>query len=126
MEKIYMVKYKSLTTYKKEDYLEIEILKYLQALRQPTTRQQLAEYLVKNVDTIPNDSMKYLKSRKTGKEYQPFMNRVGFALTSLYKAQLINHPKRGITVLTKLGYNVDVKNKKYIHQLVMKGWGKDN
>jgi restriction endonuclease Mrr len=119
-----MQKYKNLTTYKKEDFLEIEILKYLQKLQQPVTRPQIAEYLVKNVEEIPNDSFKSVTSKKTGKPYQPFMNRLSFALTSLYKAHLIDRPKRGTTVLTKLGANIDTSDKEYIHKLVMKGWEK--
>ena len=47
---------------------------------------------------------------------------MSFALTSLYKAHLIDRPKRGTTVLTKLGANIDTSDKKYIHKLVMEGW----
>lgn len=117
-----MQEYKNLTNYKKEDFLEIEILKYLQKLQQPVTRPQIAEYLVKNVEEIPNDSLKSVTAKKTGHQYQPFKNRMSFALTSLYKAHLIDRPKRGTTVLTKLGANIDTSDKKYIHKLVMEGW----
>jgi hypothetical protein len=117
-----MNEYSKLTTYKKEDFLEIEILKYLQKVKQPTTRPQIAEYLVKNIDVIPNDSLKFVRSQKTGRNYQPFMNRISFALTSLYKAHLIDHPKRGTTILTKLGTDINANNKEYIHKLVIKGW----
>lgn len=119
-----MTEYNKLTTYKKEDFLEVEIIKCLQKIQQPVTRSQLAEYLIKNVQDIPNDSLSSVTSKKTGREYQPFMNRVSFALTSLYKARLIAHPKRGITILTDLGNNIDSDDKKYVHKLVMKGWGK--
>ncbi|WP_102279728.1 winged helix-turn-helix domain-containing protein [[Lactobacillus] timonensis] len=94
----------------------------LQQKKQSMTRPQLAEYLVTNIDAIPNDSLKYVKSQKTGNEYQPFMRRLSFALTSLSKAQLIKHPKRGITELTELGKNINPNDSQYIHQLVMKGW----
>ena len=53
------------------------------------TRCQLAQYLVTNIDAIPNDSLKYVKAKKTGNEYQPFMRRLSFALTSLSKATLL-------------------------------------
>ena len=53
------------------------------------TRPQLAQYLVTNIDAIPNDSLKYVKDKKTGNEYQPFMRRLSFALTSLSKATLL-------------------------------------
>lgn len=86
-----MKEYNDLTTYKQEDFLEYEIIKYLQ---------------------------------KTGKLYQPFMNRLSFALTSLNKARLIYHPKRGITVLTEAGKAIDVNNYKYIHKLVIQGWNR--
>ena len=51
-----------MTTYKKEEFLEKEILNYLQKIHQPATRTQIAEYLVKNTDSIPNDSLKYVTS----------------------------------------------------------------
>lgn len=121
-----MNEYSKLTNYKKEDFLEIEILKYLQKVKQPTTRPQIAEYLVKNIDIIPNDSLKFVRSQKTGRNYQPFMNRISFALTSLYKAHLIDHPKRGTTILTKLGTDINANNKEYIHKLVIKGWRHNN
>lgn len=88
-----MSEYTKLTNYKKEDFLEVEILKVLQKKKQSMTRPQLAQYLVTNIDAIPNDSLKYVKAKKTGNEYQPFMRRLSFALTSLSKAQLIVHPK---------------------------------
>lgn len=119
-----MPEYKDFTTYEKEDFLEVEILKYLQKLQQPVTRSQIAGYLVKNIEKIPNDSLKSVTSKKTGKPYQPFTNRISFALTSLYKARLIDRPQRGTTVLTKLGTNIDTSDKEYIHKLVMKGWEK--
>lgn len=50
------------------------------------------------------------------------MRRLSFALTSLSKAQLIVHLKRGITELTELGKNINPNDSQYIHQLVMKGW----
>ena len=53
------------------------------------TRPQLAQYLVTNIDAIPNDSLKYVKDKKTGNEYQPFMRRLSFTLTSLSKATLL-------------------------------------
>ncbi|OYS60035.1 winged helix-turn-helix domain-containing protein [Limosilactobacillus reuteri] len=116
-----MSEFAKMTTYKKEEFLEKEILKYLQKLRQPATRIQIAEYLVKNTDSIPNDSLKYVTSKKTGREYIPFMNRLSFAITSLKKAELIDHPKRRTTVLTKLGQEINPDNEEYIHELVMKG-----
>ncbi|WP_179230703.1 winged helix-turn-helix domain-containing protein, partial [Limosilactobacillus reuteri] len=58
---------------------------------------------------------------QTGREYIPFMNRLSFAITSLKKAELIDHPKRGTTVLTKLGQEINPDNEEYIHELVMKG-----
>ncbi|MCH3989645.1 MAG: winged helix-turn-helix domain-containing protein [Lactobacillus sp.] len=118
-----MVQYNKLTKYKQEDFLEIEIIKYLQKNQQPTTRAQIAEYLVKNVGDIPNNSLKLVTSRKTGRQYRPFMNRLSFALTSLYKAGIIDHPKWGVTILTKFGTGIDTSDEKYIHELVMKGWG---
>lgn len=118
-----MTTYSKLTTYKKEDFLEVEILKYLQKTGQIATRSQLAEYLVTNVDEIPNDSLKYVVSKKTGHEYQPFMRRLSFALTSLYKAGLVFRPKRGNYELTEQGKNIDVNNTDSIHQIVLKGWG---
>jgi restriction endonuclease Mrr len=39
------------------------------------------------------------------------MKRLGFALTSLYKADLIDRPKRGTTILTKLGTDINANNK---------------
>ena len=45
--------------------------------------------------SIPNDSLKFVRSQKTGRNYQPFMTRLGFALTSLSKTHLIDRPKRG-------------------------------
>lgn len=119
-----MSEFAKMTTYKKEEFLEKEILNYLQKIHQPATRTQIAEYLVKNIDSIPNGSLKYVTSKKTGREYVPFMNRLSFAITSLRKAQLIDHPKRGTTVLTKLGQDINPDNEKYIHKLVMKGWAK--
>lgn len=119
-----MSEFAKMTTYKKEEFLEKEILKYLQKLRQPATRIQIAEYLVKNTDSIPNDSLKYVASKKTGREYIPFMNRLSFAITSLKKAELIDHPKRRTTVLTKLGQEINPDNEEYIHELVMKGGAK--
>lgn len=118
-----MTEYSKLTTYKKEDFLEIEILKYLQKTGQIATRSQLAEYLVTNVDEIPNDSLKYVVSKKTRSEYQPFMRRLSFALTSLYKAGLVFRPKRGNYELTEQGKNINTNNTDYIHQIVVKGWG---
>ena len=117
-----MSEYTKLTNYKKEDFLEVEILKVLQKKKQSMTRPQLAQYLVTNIDAIPNDSLKYVKAKKTGNEYQPFMRRLSFALTSLSKAQLIVYPKRGITELTELGKNINPNDSRYIHQLVIKGW----
>ena len=119
-----MSNFEKMTTYKKEEFLEIEILKYLQKIQQPTTISQIAEYLVKNIDSIPNDSLRFVTSKKTGRDYIPFMNRLSFAITSLKKAQLIDHPKRGTTVLTKLGKDIDSGNEVYIHELVMRGWAK--
>ena len=119
-----MKEYNDLTTYKQEDFLEYEIIKYLQKVLQPITRTQLAKYLVENVDYIPNDALEERKSQKTGKLYQPFMNRLSFALTSLNKARLIYHPKRGITLLTEAGKAIDVNNYKYIHKLVIQGWNR--
>lgn len=117
-----MPNYKNLTIYKQEDFLEIEILKYLQKFQQSASRSQLAEYLITNVEAIPNDSLKVVISKKTGRPYQPFMNRLSFALTSLYKARLIDRPQRGISELTELGKTVNTSNTQYIHQLVMEGW----
>ena len=84
-----MKEYNNLTNYQQEDFLEYEIMKYLHKVSQTTTRTQLAKYLVENVDSIPKDALKSKKSRKTGRYYQPFMNRLSFALTSLYKAGLM-------------------------------------
>ena len=117
-----MTSYNQLSTYKQEDYLEIEILKYLQKVHQPVTRPQMINYLITNVENIPNDALKIVISKKTRRPYQPFKNRVSFSLTSLYKAKLIKRPSRGITELSKLGTNVNPNNTKYIHDLVMKGW----
>ena len=50
------------------------------------------------------------------------MNRLSFALTSLYKAGLIDHPKRGITVLSKAGQSINPNDEKHIHELVIQGW----
>ena len=121
-----MTNYNQLSTYKKEDYLEIEILKYLQKIQQPVTRSQIINYLITNVDNIPNDALKSVISKRTGRPYQPFKNRISFALTSLYKARLIDHHKRGITELNVLGKKTDPNNTKYIHDLVMKGWNKEH
>lgn len=92
-----MTSYNQLSTYKQEDYLEIEILKYLQKVHQPVTRPQMINYLITNVENIPNDALKIVISKKTRRPYQPFKNRVSFSLTSLYKAKLIKRPSRGIT-----------------------------
>lgn len=119
-----MKEYNDLTIYEQEDFLEYEIIKYLQKTHQPITRAQLAKYLAENVDYIPKNALNSRKSHKTKKSYQPFMNRLGFALTSLYKARLIDHPKRGITVLSKLGEGVDPSDKEYIHELIIQAWEK--
>ena len=119
-----MKEYNNLTNYQQEDFLEYEIMKYLHKVSQTTTRTQLAKYLVENVDSIPKDALKSKKSRKTGRYYQPFMNRLRFALTSLYKAGLIDHPKRGITVLSKAGQSINPNDEKHIHELVIQAWKK--
>lgn len=117
-----MKEYNNLTIYEKEDFLEYEIIKYLHKVSRTTTRTQLAKYLVENVDYIPKDALNSKKSHKTGRSYQPFMNRLSFALTSLYKAGLIDHPKRGITVLSKAGQSINPNDEKHIHELVIQGW----
>lgn len=119
-----MKEYNNLTNYKQEDFLEYEIIKYLHKVSQTTTRTQLAKYLVENVDSIPKDALNWKKSRKTGRFYQPFMKRLSFALTSLYKAGLIDHPKRGITVLSKAGQSINPNDEKHIHELVIQAWKK--
>lgn len=119
-----MKEYNNLTNYKQEDFLEYEIMKYLHKVSQTTTRTQLAKYLVENVDSIPKDALNWKKSRKTGRFYQPFMKRLSFALTSLYKAGLIDHPKRGITVLSKAGQSINPNDEKHIHELVIQAWKK--
>lgn len=115
-----MIDYNNLSTYEKEEYIAIETLKYLQKFLQPVTRGQITDYLVKN-NLIPKDALLPVKS-KNGNEYIPFTQRLSFGISSLYKSNLIAHPKHGITEITELGKKVDTGDTEYLHNLFVEGW----
>lgn len=116
-----MTDYINLKAHDKEEYLARHTLKYLQKVKQPVSRAQIINYLVKNISDIPNDVLTPIKSKK-GNNYVPFKNRLSFGLTSLYKAKLIDHPKRGISELTELGQRTNADDVQHLHELFVKGW----
>lgn len=117
-----MTDYDKLSTYEKEEYIAAQILKYLQKFRQPVTRAQITDHLIK-INAISNDVLTPVKS-KDGSEYVPFNQRLTFGLSSLYKSGLIDRPKRGVSEITELGKKVNANDGEHLHKIFVEGWKK--
>lgn len=113
-----LFEYEELKRDEKEDYLELAILKYLQIIQKPVERKQIVEYLRIHDIFVPQSEFK-LNNAGTELKIGP---RFSFALTSLSHANLIYHPKHGLTALTKLGSEVNTSQTSYIHHLVRQRW----
>ena len=117
-----MIDYDNLSRDEKEEYIAVQVLKYLQKFQQPVTRAEITDYLIKT-NVIPNDVLIPIKS-KNGNEYIPFKQRLSFALTSLYKSNLIDHPKFGVTEITELVKKINENYTDNLHKLFVEGWEK--
>lgn len=117
-----MFEYENLPRDKKEDYLELAILKYLQIVQEPVELAQVLAYLSEHDIFLPHEEFEP-NSNGTDLKIKP---RFSFALTSLEHAGLIYHPQHGIMALTDLGNKVRTSDTHIVKELVRSGWRKYN
>lgn len=117
-----MFEYENLPRDKKEDYLELAILKYLQIVQEPVERAQVLAYLSKHDIFLSHEEFEP-NSNGTDLKIKP---RFSFALTSLEHAGLIYHPQHEIMALTDLGNKVRTSDTHIVKELVTSGWRKHN